>query len=292
MPITDTPLRYPGGKSQTIPFVIELLRTNDLFYGDYAEPFAGGAGVALSLLFDGYMDRIFLNDLDPAIYAFWRVATTRTSELCDLIENVDINIENWHEQRRILAKGKRAGQIALAFATLFLNRTNRSGIIKGGVIGGMQQAGAYKLDCRFNRKDLVRKIQRIGAYADQIKVSNLDAIDFLERVVPRTSERTLVNLDPPYFSKGRDLYTNFYSADDHALLASAVTRISRKWMVTYDDASEIRDLYSAVPVYVSALNYSAQVKRVGTEIIALDPRLTPPSSLEGSEANRAALKAA
>lgn len=281
MPITDTPLRYPGGKSQLIPFVIELLRDNDLFYGEYAEPFAGGAGIAMHLLLNDYVSRIYLNDFDPAIHALWHSILHDTDAFCDRIEHTDVSIEEWHHQRQVYFDNSGASMFDKGFATLFLNRTNRSGIIKAGVIGGLKQAGTYKLDCRFIKPDLIRKIRRIAAYSDQIVLTCLDAAEFVRDIIPTTSEHTLVNLDPPYYDKGPELYTNFYRPADHAALALEVGTIDRPWMVTYDDTPEIRMLYGKYPRYSTSLNYSAQVKRVGTELLVLDPGLIAPESIRG-----------
>ncbi|OHV98507.1 DNA methyltransferase [Janthinobacterium lividum] len=279
MPVTNTPLRYPGGKSQLVPLVIDLMRKNGLFYGHYAEPFAGGAGIAMTLLLDGYVDHLYLNDFDPAIFALWTSILDHTDEICELIFSTNVSIEEWHRQRAIYFSTARVGIVEKGFATLFLNRTNRSGIIKAGVIGGLNQNGNYKIDCRFMKPDLIRKIRRIAACREQISLSQLDAVDFLQQVIPQTPPLTLVNLDPPYFGKGPDLYTNFYKHDDHAALAQQVYELDRSWMVTYDDTPEIRELYARFPIYSSSLNYSAQTKRVGTELLVLAPGLEVPQGL-------------
>jgi DNA adenine methylase len=283
MPVTDTPLRYPGGKSQLIPFVLELLKDNRLFYGEYAEPFAGGCGIAMKLLLDGYVDKIYLNDIDPAIYCFWYSVLNHTDKLCKLIEDTEITIEEWHKQRKIHQKADLSQKVKFGFSTLFLNRTNRSGIIKAGVIGGLNQDGNYKLDCRFRKADLIRKIRRIASYRTQINLSQLDAVAFIATVVPETSPNTLINLDPPYFGKGQELYTNFYRYNDHEILANAVSSIQRHWMVTYDDTPAIRNLYKQYATYSSNLNYSAQLKRVGTELLILGPTLSVPNSIRLAE---------
>lgn len=292
MPVTDTPLRYPGGKSQLIPFVIEVLRNNDLFYGEYAEPFAGGAGIAIHLLLNDYVSRIYLNDFDPAIHALWDCILHNTDEFCDRLERTEISIDEWHRQRDIYFNSPDAKSLDKGFATLFLNRTNRSGIIKAGVIGGLKQDGTYKLDCRFNKSDLIRKIKRISAYSEKIVLTCLNAEDFVRDVIPTTSEDTLVNLDPPYYDKGPELYTNFYRPADHAALALEVGKINRPWMVTYDDTPEIRELYAEYPRYTTSLNYSAQIKRVGTELLVLDPKLIAPESIRGIRINETELETA
>lgn len=273
MPITDTPLRYPGGKTQLLPLVIDILKKNDLIYGEYAEPFAGGSGIAISLLLNDYVSKIYLNDLDSSIYSFWHSVINQPKELCRLIEKTDVTIEEWHRQKKILANPQKYSPLKIGFATLFLNRTNRSGIIKGGVIGGLDQSGNYKLDCRFNKSDLIRKINRIADHGNRIELSMLDAEIFIKKVIPKTAKNAFINIDPPYFCKGSGLYTNFYKPDDHASLASKVSKIKRKWMVTYDDVDEIRNLYSSFPMYTKNLQYSAQEKRIGVELLIASKEL-------------------
>lgn len=273
MPITDTPLRYPGGKTQLLPLVIDILKKNDLIYGEYAEPFAGGSGIAISLLLNDYVSKIYLNDLDPSIYSFWHSVINQPKELCRLIEKTDVTIEEWHRQKKVLANPQKYSPLKIGFATLFLNRTNRSGIIKGGVIGGLDQSGNYKLDCRFNKSDLIRKINRIADHSNRIELSMLDAEIFIKKVIPKTAKNAFINIDPPYFCKGSGLYTNFYKPDDHASLASKVSKIKRKWMVTYDDVDEIRNLYSSFPMYTKNLQYSAQEKRIGVELLIASKEL-------------------
>jgi DNA adenine methylase len=278
MPVTDTPLRYPGGKSQLTPLLVDVLRANNLFYGEYAEPFAGGAGLALKLLLNGYVSKIYLNDADKSIHAFWLSVLTRTDDLCERICDAKLTISEWHKQKKIYYSSTRS-VLDRGFSTLFLNRTNRSGIISGGVIGGLEQNGNYKLGCRFSKDDLIRKIRRIHANHENINLSCLDAIDFIRHELPKAAPDVLVNLDPPYFGKGRELYTNYYCVEDHARLAAIVKKMKQPWIVTYDDVSEIRNLYCKFSMYSSALNYSVQVKKVGTEILVLGPGLHAPTVL-------------
>lgn len=278
MPVIDSPLRYPGGKSQLAPLVIELMRNNDLFYGEYIEPFAGGAGIACSLLLDGYVSRIHINDLDRSIYSFWWAILNEPERFCKRIESIKVTIEQWRRQKTIQCESN-PDTFALGFSTFFLNRTNRSGIITGGVIGGFAQDGEYLLDCRFNKKDLIRKIERIATHRDQICLTNLDARVFLNRINRRKLDCALVNIDPPYYLKGPELYKNCYGSQDHELLAETVRRVKPYWMVTYDDTPQTRALYKQYPSYTQNLNYSAQVKRIGVELLVLDPRLKAPPTL-------------
>lgn len=275
MPRTNSPLRYPGGKSQLAPLVIEVLRANDLFQGVYAEPFAGGAGIAWKLLMDGYVSEVWINDIDRSIYAFWASVLKHTDDFCERIETTEITIEEWHKQRAIQQES-RPKQFDLAFSTFFLNRTNRSGILKAGVIGGLTQEGNYPLSCRFNKSDLISRIQRIGLYSDQVRLSRKDAEVFITDSIVKLPKQSLVNIDPPYYGKGRELYCSFYNHADHASLAKLIRKIEKPWMLTYDDAPEIRALYDGLRVEKSSLNYSAQVKRVGIELLIFGPSLVIP----------------
>lgn len=282
MPVTDSPLRYPGGKSQLAPFVTALARTNGLDRGVYAEPFAGGAGIAWRLLMNGDMAEAWINDIDARIFAFWNVAVFRPDPLCERILKTPITMTEWHRQRAVLADAA-APELDLAFATLFLNRTNRSGILKGGVIGGKQQSGAYKMDCRFNRDELVRKIQRIHIYREVIRVTRMDALDCLRQWSRELPRRSLVNIDPPYFHQGSDLYLSFYNAEDHAKLSNAIRQLEVPWMLTYDDVPQIEQIYDGLPVFRSDLIYYAQVKRRAKELMVLSPLLQlPTGALRGT----------
>lgn len=275
MPVTDTPLRYPGGKSQLAPLVIDILRANNLFYGAYAEPFAGGSGLALKLLMGGYVSEIHINDIDRSIYAFWSCVLRRPDDLCELIETTPVTMEEWARQREIQF-APRSKILELGFSTLFLNRTNRSGIIRGGVIGGKAQEGNYALDCRFNRDNLVQKVKRISSHSDQITLTRDDAEDFIRNRTKLLPRKALINIDPPYYAKGPELYTSFYKHSDHEKLARAVRSIKQPWMVTYDNVPEIRSMYGGFPTYTHELNYSAQEKRIGVELLIVDKRLAMP----------------
>jgi DNA adenine methylase len=187
-----TPLRYPGGKQRLAPFIAEIIRENGLIGADYAEPFAGGAGVWIELLLEGVVRRIHLNDLSKLVYSFWRAILTRTDEFCRLIASASMTVKEWRNQREILMHPRNHGQLELAFSFFFLNRCNRSGIPTGGVIGGLDQTGNWRMDARFPRNELIRRIEAIAAKRDSIVVKNLDAETFLKEHVPTLPLETLV----------------------------------------------------------------------------------------------------
>lgn len=266
-----SPLRYPGGKSKLTPYIIETLKLNDLEGGTYVEPFAGGCAIAWHLLINGYVNKVWINDLDPAIHAFWYSVLYRTDELCEMIEKTDVTIEEWHNQKRIY--DIESNVLKLGFATFFLNRTNRSGIIKAGVIGGLSQKGNYLLDCRYNKSVLIDKIKSIANRASDISLTNLDATHFIDEYLKSIDGKCLVNIDPPYYVKGKGLYQNFFEHDDHYRLYESVRRIKHPWIVTYDDTPEISGIYAEFEPQSFGLTYTAQTKRKGSELMIHSPNL-------------------
>lgn len=276
---TASPLRYPGGKSALLDLVSSILLKNRLDGGHYAEPFAGGGGLALSLLFEGMVGEIHLNDIDPGISALWRCLLKQTDDLIDKMNGTPITIEEWQRQK-LVNSAPDGDDLDLGFSTLFLNRTNRSGIIKGaGVIGGLRQNGNYLLDCRFNKEDLSRRIRRIARYKDRIHFTSDDALVFLKGIEAKLPARGLLCADPPYFDKGSNLYTSFYRDDDHADLADSILDLECPWITTYDNCPEISRLYNKRRQFEFSVQYSVQTKRVASELMIVSKGLRMPRSL-------------
>ncbi|WP_407411365.1 DNA adenine methylase [Acinetobacter sp.] len=261
-----TPLRYPGGKGKFAPFVKDLMLSNELS-GDYLEPYAGGAGVALDLLFHECCKNIHINDYDQAIFHFWQSLTNETDRFLEKLWNTPITIDEWHKQKLILSTPEQHTELEYGFAAFFLNRTNRSGILKAGVIGGKKQDGNYKLDARFTKENLAKRIEKIGQYKDRIKVYNLDALELLNKVDQILPQDSLIYLDPPYYVKGQGLYRNFYNHDDHVAIRNALDNVKTKWIVSYDNCSEIKEIYSGYRHEDYELNYSAYYKTKGSEVM-------------------------
>lgn len=273
-----SPLRYPGGKNCIFPFVSKLFYENGLLGSAYAEPYAGGAGLALRLLFEEYVEKIYINDLDRSIYAFWNSILTNPDRFCSWIEGVDVSMESWHKYKAIQNEAKSADLFELAKSTFFLNRTNVSGVIKGGVIGGYEQKGKYKIDARFRKSDLIARIEKIARFRNRISESNLDGLAFVKKM-DRKAEDIFIYLDPPYFQKGADLYMNFYSKADHEKLSNHVHRLRKKWMVSYDHHDFIHNLYAEEKKIVYKLSQSAS-NRVGDEVLIFSEEIAFRRSME------------
>ncbi|MYZ45186.1 DNA adenine methylase [Schauerella aestuarii] len=263
---TASPLRYPGGKWRITPFFERLLLTNGLGGVDYVEPYAGGASLALSLLIGGHVAHVHLNDLDRAVHAFWRAVLDRSEEFAQLVRTTPITPDEWMRQREIYLDTDSRDILKLGFATFFLNRTNHSGIMNGGMIGGKKQSGVWRLDARFNRDDLVQRILRVASFKDRIFLSNMDALIFL-RKIEKNPTKSFIYLDPPYYKKGPCLYLNAYAPDDHAAVGAAVRQLAVPWVVSYDDAPEIREIYKGVKSRRFGLLHTAGVIRQGAEVM-------------------------
>lgn len=282
---TASPLRYPGGKSSLLAIVSSILKINKLDRGHYVEPFAGGAGLALSLLYKGDVAAIHLNDLDPAIAAFWRAVLNQSEDLIELMMSTPVTLEERARQREVYLN-RNCDDVTLGFAALFLNRVNRSGIIRtGGVIGGLKQDGAYKLDCRFNKDDLAARVRRIARYRRRIHFTSMDAGELLSHLSGQLPQRSLVYADPPYYLKGAELYTSSFQHADHSEFCDKMLAFNSPWILTYDDVPQIRKMYRARRQFAFDLYYSAQVKRQGNELLVASKGLRLPQDLRARSVN-------
>ena len=262
-----SPLRYPGGKNRLASFIGLVIRNLNLKNCTYVEPFAGGAGVALSLLLNGTVDNIIINDYDKAIYSFWRAIKQEPDTLIARIKNTPVTIEEWYKQKNIYSS-ETSYSLDLAFATLFLNRTNRSGILNAGPIGGYSQAGDWKLDVRFDKETLIAKIGAIAKHRQNITVYNKDIISLLRNYASGFGNNVFFYFDPPYYNKGQKLYKNFLEHQDHQRIRDVITQeIEAPWIITYDDVEEIADLYADFSMRRFDLTYSAANKGIASELM-------------------------
>lgn len=265
--MNPSPLRYPGGKYKLYNYVEALVKENNCT--TYIEPFCGGTAIALELLFNGVVKKIIINDYDYTIFCFWDSVLNKTDDFIDLIRNTDVTIQEWNKQKEIRNNIDSHSQLEVGFSTFFLNRTNRSGIIdKAGPIGGKEQTGNYSIDCRFNKDKLIEQVKKIASYKKNIQLCNMEAMDFIDEVILKT-RKSFTFFDPPYYGKGPGLYTNFYIHEDHENLADHIIRVmkNRKWIVTYDNVSAIKNMYSKVEGIEFELQYTLQEKKSASEVM-------------------------
>ena len=276
-----SPLRYPGGKGKLANYIKQIVRINGLCDCHYIEPYAGGAGVALELVVQEYASHIHINDINYSVYAFWHSLINETEALCALIEQTEVSVDNWQRQKEIQLEPQQHDLLEVGFSTFFLNRTNRSGILNGGMIGGKAQDGDWRLDARYNSQELIKRIRLIARYRRRITVYNLDAEQLLGELRHNLPQNAFTYFDPPYFVKGQDLYDNHYTPKDHARLANFIRDqfAERKWMVSYDNHPEICTLYEGYSKITYQLNYSARQRYKGSEVIFFSRELAYPADV-------------
>ena len=264
-----SPLRYPGGKAKLGSWFAELIIYNKLKNVTYIEPYAGGAGAALFLLFNNIVDKIVINDADIAIFGIWHSILNETEEFIDKINKTNIDLKSWETHKYIIENHEKYSLIDIGFSAFFLNRVNVSGILKGGPIGGKKQNGKYKLNARFNKDKLIERVEKIASMKEKIFIHNKDALDFLEYIDKKSYANNFIYLDPPYFKKGSQLYRNHYKPDDHKIISQKVKDLRIPWLITYDNCKEIKDLYKDCNGLEFSLRYSASQKNraIATELM-------------------------
>lgn len=272
-----SPLRYPGGKQRLSPFIEEIIIENGIIGGHYVEPYAGGAGVGIELLLTKKVSSIHLNDSDFGIYSFWHSVINKPEELCKMIASASMTIEEWKNRKAIVKKCDKRKKLELGFSVFFLNRCNRSGVLSAGVIGGLDQTGNYKMDARFSRNDLIRRIEAITRFKDNIFLTNFDAEFYIQNYIPNLPQNTLIYLDPPYYEKGSELYLNAYKKTDHARISEVIQQeIKHKWVLSYDGVPDIVSLYKNRRHFFYDLQYTAAKVYKGKEIFIFSDKLNLP----------------
>lgn len=262
-------LRYPGGKSRLYKPIKEFIKDNNLKNKTYVEPFAGGFGLGIKLLVNGDIDKVIINDFDYRVYAFWYSVFNHPKKLIKKIKETPINIEEWKKQKAISKECSKRSILNIGFSTLYLNRTNFSGILNAGPIGGMEQLGTYKLDCRYNKDKIMASIEDLVKYKDKVEIYNKDVKDFI--IETEFDNSHIINFDPPYVDKGKDLYKNFYKKEDHENLEVIIRNNLKSidWFMTYDNHELIRKIYKNYYTKEYLLNHNAGKKKIGKELFIM-----------------------
>lgn len=277
---TISPLRYPGGKSKLSDFMEDLILLNNQEDSVLYEMYAGGAGASLNLLFSGMVSEIVLNDLDYHIYAFWYSILNRTEEFINMIESTSVDMNSWKIQKEIYLSVEDYDILEVGFSSFFLNRCNRSGVFNAGPIGGKNQTGNYKVDVRFNKTNLIERIETIVKKRDKITVTNRESIEFLEEIFNLENNNIFIFLDPPYYVQGENLYFNFYEDKNHLALSLLLKNYNHKnWFLTYDNSDRIKELYSNQKKSYLPMSYTLQAKKKSKEIMIFSDKLHTPKSL-------------
>lgn len=263
-----SPLRYPGGKNKLSSFIAKICVDNNI-NGHYVEPYSGGASVALFLLIEEFVNKITINDKDRSIYAFWYSVLNKTDKLCEMIENAELTVNEWKKQKLLQTDKENIELLDLGFSTFYLNRTNRSGIINAGVIGGMKQKGNYLMNCRFNKRELIKRIKLIASKKEKITLYQLDAMDLVDKIeLEVEQDNTIFYFDPPYYLKANSLYMNYYEAFNHKIVSDKIKSIKEiRWIVSYDNVPQIQILYSDCLKKEFSFKHTAYKAKIGKELL-------------------------
>jgi DNA adenine methylase len=267
---TISPLRYPGGKQKLAGYFRHLIRQNKLNDANFYELYAGGASISLELLSTGFIRSATLLERDPLIYCFWKSAISYSDELVCKIRNVKITLATWKRMRKFrdIESIEKERIVDMGFAGLFLNRTNFSGILNANPIGGMTQTSEYKVGCRFNKKELIKKIMVVAKFKKHINVEFGDALEFLKKNKWKFRfGKNLLYLDPPYFKQGPNLYRFFYTFEDHKAIAETMSGIDTPWIVSYDRNPTIEKMYRNQVKQIVPLNYEMKHTKKVDELI-------------------------
>jgi len=287
-----SPLRYPGSKATFLKVVLEFIEVHGLKGREIVEPYAGSGIVSLSLVAKNLVSHATLVERDPLLYSFWKAVFEHTDALLSSIEEINVNMDTWHELRVLLKHKIPEDKLIpdLALACLFFNRTNFSGVLHSGPIGGKNQSSDYKLDCRFNKKDIISRIRQISSLRDGVSVKFGDALEFLQKANIQNNEKRFFYVDPPYFKQGRKLYRYYYKVIDHKRLYDILSVATFPWLLSYDKHEFIELLYDGFPQVHQSFRYMSRTPKNENELVVTNmvipvldtqykPSLTSVSSL-------------
>lgn len=267
-----SPLRYPGGKATMASWLGEMF-SRQLGYMDvevWLEPFAGGAGAALTLLDRDAVPEAWIVDANPAIAAFWQTVTGDGDALAARIERTTPTLGLYARSQGLLAEPDGADRFELGYAAFIVNRCSRSGIIAPRS-GAMSDIGA-----RFNAAELADRIRHVASFGSRLRVIHGDGIGFIEDLngAAGIEDEVLAFCDPPYLREGNRLYRVGMDGDMHQRLADALHATPARWLLTYDNEPAVTDLlYPDHRVIAYDIRNNANRARIAREYAVLSHNL-------------------
>ena len=285
------PLRYPGSKASFASSVGAFVTACGYTGFEIVEPFAGSASVSIDLVSSGVCSKAILIERDPLLYAFWSAVFFDTRRLCNRINKLSIDLGTWHDLRPLLAINSpdEYELIDLAVAGLFFNRTNFSGVLHAGPIGGQQQKSVYKVNCRFNKDDLIARIRAIAKLQNRVEVIFSDALGFLETQKEAVNQNRFYYVDPPYFVQGEKLYRYSFELSQHKQLAKVLSELKAPWLLSYDRHPVIEMLYERYASSGFKFKYSSKIRKVEREFLVTNIKLPKTLSMEKPQSKPSAI---
>lgn len=270
--------RYPGGKSRLAKQIFNIIEGKvDLnTVNSYVEPFIGGGSMLLYIA--QRLEKLqycVINDKDNGIYAIWETLLSNPDVLIGKIKDYKPTVDSYIDFSLRLNETDILDDYPIeemAFEKIALHQMSYSGLglKSGSPIGGFEQKGKYKIDCRYNPDTMARKINDIVILLrkiSQIAVSNADCLEILDDN-DIDNENTLIYLDPPYYQIGNTLYQEGMTENEHVELSKKMKSFDRaNWFISYDDCPFIRDLYSDCSIETINANYTINNKGKKNEIL-------------------------
>ena len=240
-----SPLRYPGGKSKAIKFIVPLIPEFD----EFREPFVGGGSVFVYLKQKYPNKKFWINDIYENLYYFWKQAQLNPKKLIRQIQYWKDNFENGKKLHKYLLENiNNFDEINKAAAFFVFNRITFSGTTESG---GFSNAA-------FNKRFTQSSIERVKALSQILKDTKITNFDY-QKVLNAEGKNVFIFLDPPYYSATKSaLYGkngSLHKMFDHKRFAETLKNIKHKWLITYDDSEYIRDLFSFANIKKWNLTY-------------------------------------
>jgi len=227
---TKSPLRYPGGKTRALKTIIPLVPEFD----EYREPFVGGGSVFFSIKQTCPDKTYWINDLNNDLYCFWKISQENLYDLVERIKEIKKNFDNGQELYDSLNdQTDENGKFEKAVRFFILNRITFSGTVDAG---GYTKRSFEK---RFTDSS-IKRLSRIKAIVNGVKITNED----YSVLVNKPGKNVFIFLDPPYFSNPYKIYGKVDQLEfDHQRFSSTMKECNHKWLITYDNADEIKNMF-------------------------------------------------
>jgi DNA adenine methylase len=266
---------YPGGKSRAVKKIVETLDLDLSKYRQVVEPFCGGAAFTLGTLPQG--GEGWLNDMDFDLMALWMSIVHFPDALCDAVTSAKIEAEDFYRLREKLLKPRKQvtrkdAVVRCALDKLIIHKISFSnmGEMSGSPVGGKNQTGAWKFDCRWKPDLICKRIKDASELLEGVCLTNWD----YQTVFRWLRKDDFVFIDPPYVDAGAKCYKHSFTMANHVALAKAVKSLRCEWAITYDYHPSIVEMYSWADVYDLEFKYfmssayrSGETMKVGKELL-------------------------
>jgi DNA adenine methylase len=269
-----SPLRYAGSKRKLFNYLERVLTHNKFLPQVLVEPFVGGGNIFLNFLSHHEGSTAVIADKDELVYSFWKTLFSDPKYLVNFIRKAKVNLKTFDYYRYISSHSTGFSRRQLAETCLFLNRTSFSGILNdsAGPIGGREQKSIYKINCRFGRKNLIKKIKNISAFKNRVVIlpySWEETLKYVATKIEYKNASLLFYLDPPFYKKADQLYRYHFDDITHKNLRDRLVKLEYPWILSYDRVKEIQNLYSAFTRINISMPYSinSPAKRLEKELI-------------------------